>query len=214
MPWRLAPRRHAAVSGADLVLLDIDEGAYACVPGGAALVRSCGSRFEFDLDGVDLATDLEAAGLIIPGFGLSGLPAIPRPSVHLGLEPGQVTLAQGARLVGGLLHLARHFHGRSFASLIAVSGRRRRIATDARDPRLQAEAAAFQTLLPWIPGQGLCLYRSFLLLRMLNGAGLDAIWVFGVRTWPFAAHCWLQVGETVVDDDLDHVAGYAPILAV
>lgn len=213
MPWRFAPRRHAAVSGADLVLLDLDEGAYACVPGGATLVRACGPRFELHLDNVDLATDLEAAGFIVPGFGLSGPPAVPRPTAQLHLETGPVTLAQAARLGFELVDLARHFHGRSFGRLIAVARHRRRVQIDAADPRLQAEASALFSLLPWIPGQGQCLYRSFLLLRLLNRTGLDATWMFGVRTWPFAAHCWLQVGDTVIDDDLDHVAGYSPILA-
>jgi hypothetical protein len=36
--------------------------------------------------------------------------------------------------------------------------------------------------------------------------------VFGVRTWPFHAHCWLQCDDVVLDDQADRVAAYAPIL--
>jgi hypothetical protein len=71
-----------------------------------------------------------------------------------------------------------------------------------------------QALAPLLPLSAKCLLRSFLLLRQLRAAGEDALWVFGVRTWPFAAHCWLQAGEVVLDDDWERVRGYAPILTV
>ncbi|WP_312062938.1 lasso peptide biosynthesis B2 protein [Brevundimonas sp.] len=50
--------------------------------------------------------------------------------------------------------------------------------------------------------------------RVLASRGRGATWVFGVRTWPFSAHCWLQVGDVLLDDDLDRVALYTPIMAV
>lgn len=68
--------------------------------------------------------------------------------------------------------------------------------------------------LPFVPGQGECLYRACLLRSYLAGRGLGSSWVFGVRTWPFAAHCWLQCGDLVLDDDPDRVALYTPILVV
>jgi hypothetical protein len=48
-------------------------------------------------------------------------------------------------------------------------------------------------------------------LRIL---GFDADWIIGVRTWPFMAHCWLQVGAVALDDDVERLAAYTPILAV
>ena len=55
---------------------------------------------------------------------------------------------------------------------------------------------------------------SCVLLRFLQRSGLDARWVFVVRTWPFAAHCWLQLEDTVLDDMVERLAAYEPILAV
>ena len=69
-------------------------------------------------------------------------------------------------------------------------------------------------LLPWLPFQGQCLHRAFMLRRLLARRGLSVHWVFGVRTWPFMAHCWLQAGDTLVADDLDRVLGFTPILVV
>jgi hypothetical protein len=52
-----------------------------------------------------------------------------------------------------------------------------------------------------------------MLLRLLHAKGLDAHWVFGVRTWPFQAHCWLQCEDLVLDDQPDRVRAFTPIMA-
>jgi hypothetical protein len=36
--------------------------------------------------------------------------------------------------------------------------------------------------------------------------------VFGVQARPFAAHCWVQKGEVVFNDTVEHVSGYTPIM--
>ena len=75
-------------------------------------------------------------------------------------------------------------------------------------------ARVFQRVAVWLPMPRKCLVRSFVLLRFLQRSGLNARWVFGVRTWPFAAHCWLQLEDTVLDDLVERLAAYEPILAV
>lgn len=64
----------------------------------------------------------------------------------------------------------------------------------------------------WVPGEGECLQRSFQLRHVLAARGVRADWVFGVRTWPFNAHCWLQIGDLVVGDRLARVRRYTPIM--
>ena len=49
--------------------------------------------------------------------------------------------------------------------------------------------------------------------RLLFARGCRSTLVFGV-TMPFAAHCWVQVGETVLTDPLDIVLHYQPIFAI
>lgn len=44
-------------------------------------------------------------------------------------------------------------------------------------------------------------------------AGPDARLLIGV-TMPFSAHCWVQVGDTVLTDSLDLVLSFQPILSV
>jgi hypothetical protein len=66
----------------------------------------------------------------------------------------------------------------------------------------------------WAPAPRQCLVRSFMLMRFLTRAGADARLVFGVRTWPFGAHCWVQAGDQVLDDYADRLVGYSPIMAI
>ena len=75
-------------------------------------------------------------------------------------------------------------------------------------------AAVFARLRPWSPVGGACLKRSYQLLAYLRRLGLDAEWVIGVRAWPFMAHCWLQSGPVALDDDVERLVAYTPILAV
>jgi hypothetical protein len=59
-----------------------------------------------------------------------------------------------------------------------------------------------------------CLYDSLALLEYLARYGIYADWVFGVQTRPFAAHCWVQHGDIVFNDTVEHVSGYTPIMVV
>jgi hypothetical protein len=59
-----------------------------------------------------------------------------------------------------------------------------------------------------------CLYDSLALIEFLARNGIYADWVFGVQTRPFAAHCWVQQGDIVFNDTVEHVSGYTPIMVV
>jgi hypothetical protein len=59
-----------------------------------------------------------------------------------------------------------------------------------------------------------CLYDSLCLFEFLALHGVLADWVFGVRARPFAAHCWIQCGDMVLNDTVEHVASYKPIMSV
>jgi hypothetical protein len=59
-----------------------------------------------------------------------------------------------------------------------------------------------------------CLFDSLSLLNFLARYGIHADWVFGVQARPFAAHCWVQLGDIVFNDTIEHVSGYTPIMTV
>lgn len=70
-------------------------------------------------------------------------------------------------------------------------------------------AAASRRL--WSP-RDRCLPRSLALVHALRTLGHPALLVLGVALQPFAAHAWVQAGEVVLNDELDHVLLFAPIL--
>ena len=59
-----------------------------------------------------------------------------------------------------------------------------------------------------------CLFDSLALLLFLRQLGVYPHWIFAVRTGPFAAHCWLQSGHVVLNDTVDNVRSYTPIMSV
>lgn len=214
----LRPAVHVALRGRDAVFLDTRHGSYHCLAEAAPLLSATPGRRMIEVHDGDLMSALEIGELVAP----SPYEDVPRQSPPplpvrdlarrrpLG-RPGDVT---GLALT--LLTSASDYHGRGFCRLLASIRREpadlARLAATEPSGDLEAEVLGFQAWLPWAPFQGLCLYRSFILLRHLRRRGHDALWLFGVRTWPFEAHCWLQVGDMVLDDSADRISAYTPIL--
>jgi hypothetical protein len=57
------------------------------------------------------------------------------------------------------------------------------------------------------------LFESLALLEFLARYNFFPQVVFGVVADPFQAHCWLQEGSTILNDDLERVGRYRPILS-
>ena len=74
--------------------------------------------------------------------------------------------------------------------------------------------AAFRDLRPLYPRSTLCLFDSLALLEFLAKYGAVPQIIFGVIADPFQAHCWLQHGSVVINDDLERVGKYKPILSL
>ena len=59
-----------------------------------------------------------------------------------------------------------------------------------------------------------CVLDCLVLSEFLRLHGVESTFVIGVATRPFEAHCWLQVGGTLLHDEVETVANYVPILSV
>lgn len=66
----------------------------------------------------------------------------------------------------------------------------------------------------YVPIEPVCLLDSLSLLRFLSRRGLSTNIVFGVTSEPFAAHCWVQVGDVVLNETLSDANAYTPIWIV
>ena len=207
--FALEPAVYGAAIDDDLVLLDAEVGAYHCLAGAGPALRPDGRT----LVGLDGTLALAAAGLAAPLEGdTTPRPPPPRPgATALRSDYPPPRLRDLGEAAFGLLDLLRGYRGRAFAQILAAA--RDPMPTARHRPAPLADVLdRFQGWVPYAPVSGKCLLRSFLLLRLLHRHGHDAMWVFGVTTWPFAAHCWLQVEDLVLDDELDRVAAYTPIM--
>jgi len=66
----------------------------------------------------------------------------------------------------------------------------------------------------FVPIEPSCLLDSLSLLRFLARRGLPADIVLGVTAKPFAAHCWAQAGDLVLNETLSGAQAYAPIKVI
>lgn len=209
----LRPGVYAATCGRDLVLLDVRADTYHCLRGDdeEPAIKSAGRALQ--LTSADLAQELVAVGLAEYGAPVGASrppPPPPRRTVlrdHYG-PPGWRDLPDALAAMWAVL---RAYHGRPFEALIG--GRAQRLVSLSQASAFEI-CDRFHRWIPFAPVSGKCLLRSFMLRRLLLRAGHEPLWIFGVQTWPFAAHCWLQIGDVVLDDHPDRVAPYAPILVV
>ena len=211
----LAPGVHAVQVRDDIVFLDAGEGVYFCLGGAGDLISlHQGAEVEVALEAP--ATQLVEAGLLTRVDPRRTDMAPPAPAASSRLRPAakaSMSVRSLLAALGSTWTVSRRFSPYSFANFLADPASSPAVHEEPT-PALLDAVAQFERLRPWLPLQGECLLRSYHLRTFLRARGLDALWVFGVRTWPFQAHCWLQVGTTALDDDLERLTAYQPILAV
>lgn len=223
-PLRLRADIHLAATGRDAVILDLGSDTYFCLadvlePGPGALLDRLSSAGLHALSEAGLlAAPCEGEADNRPD-GRSADPPIPpaqRDLRHALDRPGlHVTPAELAAAAGALVDLWRLGPDPLTARLLTLARRPApRPDPSAGAAEIIRAACVFSSLLPWLPFEGACLRRSALLVAFLRRRGLSAHWVFGVRTWPFRAHCWVQLDDICLNDDVERLRAYVPILVV
>jgi hypothetical protein len=198
---------YAASLGRDLVLLDLAADEYLCLP-------DCGPVV---IDGAQVHGAIETLlRMSAEELLCSGSPPVRRapPSLPSQALPSAVWAKPAWRDVA--IFGAIWIDAVRKKPTVQALGRRMAARKGGRDdlPAIAARVEVFRQLLPFAPWTGACLLQAELLLRFLNAAGLDADWVVGVRTWPFLAHCWLQVGDVSVSEPAETLTIYRPILVM
>ncbi len=198
---------HAVAIGEDLALIDLRADAYLCIPGGARGTHGeIGAAMSFSRA---TAAALCQAGLCDQQAReiIRSLPTLPtRTIIHD--SPPKLSLGHWLKGLAAVGDLRRAVRKKGLCSILAVAPARR----PAENSQSVVDAAkAFWRIAPWLPIEGECLVRSALLMSYLRRCGLSADWVFGVRLWPFAAHCWVQIDDVCLNDDLERLAAYTPI---
>jgi len=162
---------------------------------------------------------LAASGVITSGCGMPPpvrMRALPA-SQSRHVSAGKFKLAETARAIwvqrrleGRLRRFGLEPVLREFAHLRAVAcGRRPPCQVGAASVVQAFEHARFLRS----PAER-CLPRSLAVALCLARHGVHADVVLGVKLGPFAAHCWAECGDQVLNDTVEEVARYTPILAV
>lgn len=75
-------------------------------------------------------------------------------------------------------------------------------------------AEAFRRTNLFLKSDGNCLPRTLAYVWLCRKFGHNPQFIIGVRINPFSAHCWAQDGAIVLNDALDRVRSYQPILVI
>jgi len=79
---------------------------------------------------------------------------------------------------------------------------------------IRSRSIHFSEVRGYFPRSYLCLFDSLALVNYLASYRIFPDWVFGVRTDPFEAHCWVQHEDIVLNDTLDRINTFTPIMVV
>lgn len=72
----------------------------------------------------------------------------------------------------------------------------------------------FHRLRPWFPRDYLCIFDALALVLFLSRYGVFPHWVFGVKSDPIYAHCWVQQDDVAYDDYTESINAMTPIMVV
>lgn len=133
----------------------------------------------------------------------------------LELSPLKPTRLADPRAAISLLRAARRLKRQQLAEIVGSRlAHRSKIACSTSPARVIDRSLAFAAWRPLASDKDRCLCDSLALSMYLGRDGKDVDWVFGVSAPFFLAHCWLQMGDLVLNDSIEHTRQYAPIMIV
>lgn len=207
-------------ASARLVFLDLRRDRYLCLTeDGERCFRRLIAGTPLVSDEPELAQLAEDGLLARSSESVSPLPCVPpmaptRSLVDSNGRPAARRVAHAAwrlalsRATFGLqpLHL----------SLEHLAARKKRVVDETEDAEAAAAevAHAFERTGLWLAPLDQCLPRSLAIAHALIDLNVRANLVIGVKLRPFAAHCWVQRGETLINDAIDHARTLTPIMVV
>ena len=133
--------------------------------------------------------------------------------------PCQVRWHHMIALAAAYFEVTASLHFRSLAATIATASRRQRAAAKRCCGPIDVEsvralALAFRRLRPlFYRGRQSCLLDSLVLASFLAKYGVFPHVVIGVMLGPFGGHCWVQHETLVLNDRLERVTKFTPILS-
>lgn len=217
MFWRILPHATACVASNKLFVLDLRRDRYFRVPQSAHAEMLTWLNVRHGAPAPDAIIDLLGKARVlqrsdpVPTNALRDRVRIPDTLVQAREAPARGSAVAVARQVA-----AAWLRLRCSPLHLILSRRRMRTPLPVLGQLDAAlvEAAAFERSRPLVPIARNCLLDSLALDSWLARRGYGAQLVFGITPEPFAAHCWLQIPQALLNDSYDHVSSFTPILAL
>lgn len=169
----------------------------------------------------DLAHLIECNILTDAPFASSmraSMPIASRSAVELSSPPAPHGIGAVAELFAIVCWMQLQLKTRRLKTILddATARRRRKCALDgdATEQRLVNEAHIFLKARKFVPIETRCLVDSLSMVTFLARRNLHASIVFGVTSYPFTAHCWVQAGELILNDAIGNTRAYTPIRVI
>lgn len=86
------------------------------------------------------------------------------------------------------------------------------LRADVDAAQVQASAYAISLAAAFVPARVLCLERSLVLYHKLKRADVPVTLRLGARALPFAAHAWVELEGTPINETPDNLKDFAPIM--
>lgn len=223
MYYGIGDRTAYCVTGRAVILLDIERSRYFGLPETAAdaFKRLLARRGELvQGDEIPLAGLLKRGHLVpIPAPKLMPLtPEIALACVEgNSLSTGRVPISYVILAIWLQMTTAIRLRLLAFPSLLnrlrARPSARSSQKEDA-DRRAWMLAQAFERTTSLLGRTDRCLIRSIAMVSACRRLGISAQLVIGVRSEPFVAHCWVQRDDAVLNDTVEHIRSFTPILVL
>lgn len=215
MGLKLTPGLTYCQAGGDLVFLDLTRDRYFCLKGNdrIAFEALCGAR------PVSAASQsrLTRSGLLIESADANSLgaawAAVPVRDIYE-LPPSNAGQSSTMTAAASLFWGWRAAKTSRLSHSINTLRIRRDLLPDGPEAPVVEAAHNFNKRRAIMPFAQRCLPQSLALFHFLLRRRLKATLVFGVRTQPFAAHCWMQSPGYILTGTADEARNFTPILVV
>lgn len=127
------------------------------------------------------------------------------------------TAAEAMRLLAAAARTSAALRCRSLNETVSGLLRQRAHSAPAQRadiPKATLLTKKFLALRPFYARKYLCLFDCLALLDFLARYRIYPRWVFGVQLFPFSAHCWIQIETMLLNDTLETIRHYTPIMAI
>lgn len=237
MAFSLSPHVFACITGGRFVFLDLRRDQYFCLDrtytdilacvldGQMHLPRDRAARAELqDAKHGRLLSGLVERGILTTAAQANRggyLASVSTPMTVLmdnDIEPSQLRAIDVLKFALATIRATAALRWGTIEKVVRVVRKRKALRHTAAAhlgiKRVRERVGVFNSLRPIFPRNYLCLFDSLALLDFLSYDDIFPTWVFGVRTDPFHAHCWVQQGDVVYNDEVEHVRSYTAILVV